>query len=298
MSGLALIAACLLIGIALARSKKYPGDLSETLANVAIHVSLPALVLKHLHGLPIKPDVLMPSLMPLGVFALTVGLVLLASRFISLNRPTIGCLILVCGTGNTSIVGIPLVQAFIGQEAIAYAVVADQANFIVMSVLGLSAANIYALQDQRRLSLLRRMVTYPPAIAMLAAIVLRPVAFPQWFDDVLTALAMTLTPLAIISVGAGMRLSHLSEHRGLFIGGVALKLLIAPAVIFTAYRLLGGRLDDAAFSASVLQAGMPPMIVAGLIAVNQKLNPPLAMALISFGIPLSFLSVFLWSLLF
>ncbi len=288
MVELTYIAVCLVIGMALARTKKATDQLPSILATFAIYVSLPALVLKHLHSLPFESGVLLPSLMPFIVFFLAASFAILIGRFLSLSKPTVGCLILVCGTGNTSIVGIPLVQAFVGQDATGYAVVADQANFIVMAVLGLVTANVYSANEDENQSVVHQIVTYPPAIAMLAALVLRPFEFPFLVESILQMLGSTLTPLAIVSIGAGMRLSHLSGRVDLFAAGIAMKLVIAPALIFFLYSFFRNGFDEMAFSVSVIQAGMPPMIVAGLIAVDRKLDPPLAMMLISFSIPLFF----------
>ena len=295
MNELTLIITCLIIGVLLARTKKVTNQLPETLTTFVIYVSVPAVVLNHMHSLPFELGVLLPFLTPFIVFFVTMIFVILIGRLLSLDKVTIGCLMLVCGVGNTSIVGIPLVQAFVGQEAIGYAVVADQANFIVVSVLGIIVANTYSTLKDTKQSVVRQMITYPPAIAMFLALALRPFEFPVVVDNVLEVLGSTLTPLAIISVGAGMRLSHLSGQNTPFVIGLVLKLVIAPALIFLLYSLFSSDSQQTAFSVSVIQAGMPPMIIAGLIAVERKLNPPLAMMLISFGIPIAFVTTYFWS---
>ena len=44
---------------------------------------------------------------------------------------------------------------------------------------------------------------------------------------------------------------------------------------------------------AIIQSGMPPMILAGLIAADNKLNPPLALSLVTLSIPISFLTLYI-----
>ncbi|WKB55876.1 AEC family transporter [Eleftheria terrae] len=293
MQGLALIAVCLLIGAGLARSERLPDNFCAVLNLFAVRVALPALVLKHLHGMVFDASVWLPLLTPWLVFALAALAAHLAGRFWGLRRDTVGCLTLVCGTGNTSIVGIPLVQAFVGVPAVGYAVVVDQSNFVVMCTLGMMAASLYAggAQDGRRMW--RQMLGYRPLQMMVLALLLRPLAFPAWLEQTLSVLGGTLTPIALVSVGASLRRPSDSGTVRNFLIGAGIKLLLVPAVVLLVWSQLPGP-RELAFTTSVLQAAMPPMIIAGLIATEKQLDPPLTQMLIGIGIPLSFVTTALW----
>ena len=62
----------------------------------------------------------------------------------SISPITTGCLILLCGTSNTSFVGFPLVHALLGEEALNTAIIVDQSNLIVLFTLGILVANLYS----------------------------------------------------------------------------------------------------------------------------------------------------------
>ncbi|MCW7538717.1 AEC family transporter [Aquabacterium sp. A7-Y] len=293
MQGLALIAVCLLIGAALARSERLPDNFCAVLNLFAVRVALPALVLKHIHAIEFDATLWLPLLTPWVVFALSAAAAHLAGRIWGLRRDTVGCLTLVCGTGNTSIVGIPLIQAFVGVPAVGYAVVVDQSNFVVMCTLGMIAASIYSdgQQDGRRI--LRQMLSYRPLQMLVLALLLRPIQFPVWLDQALSSVGGTLTPIALISVGASF---HWPRDWGVvrnFLIGAAIKLMMVPALVLLLWSQLTG-VRDLAFTTSVLQAAMPPMIIAGLIATEKNLDPPLTQVLIGVGIPLSFLTTAIW----
>lgn len=295
MEGIALIAICLLIGMLLPRLETLPDNFTNSLNIFAIRVSLPALVFKHLHALPAQPDMLAPALAPWAAFLLTACLAWTAGRFFRLPAETVGCLILVCGVGNTSIVGVPIVQTFLGQNAVGYALLADQSNFIVMCTLSMLTVSVYSTGDRLGLSTLRRILAYRPVQAMLLALALRPFVFPAWLEQALTTVGATLTPLAIISIGASLAFRNQGERMKHFLIGASLKLVLIPAAI---YAILAASMERSSvvFQASVLQSAMPPMIMAGMIAIDRKLDATLATMLIGLGIPLSFVTTFCWSL--
>lgn len=297
MDGLSLITLCLMIGFLLARLPQLPPNFSLSLNTFVIQVSLPALILKHLHALPLQSQLLLPFAMPWLAFLIAATAAWVIGRIFGLKKESIGCLMLVCGTSNTSIVGVPMVQTYLGSEAIGYALVADQANFIVMCTLGIFAAALHAPPTEgQKQTMWAQIFSYRPMQAMLIALALKPFAFPVWLDHSLATLGQTLTPLAIISIGVSLKLPQQRAQLRNFLLGTATKLLLVPALVYACYRLFAPA-DTLVFKTSVLQAAMPPMIIAGLIASDKKLDAPLAQLLIGLGIPLSFVSIFCWSLL-
>lgn len=288
-----LISICLFIGWLLAHDKDLPENLPSVLSQFAVRVSLPALVLQHLHKLAFDASLIVLIATPWIVFITAALGAQLAGRIWLLPKQTIGCLTLVCGTGNTSIVGIPLIQAFAGSSTLAYALVLDQSNFIVMCTAGMLTANIYADRERSWASITKQIITYRPIQMMIAALLLRPITFPDWLDQTLTLLGSTLTPVALVAVGAGFRKHMANETLRNFVIGMGLKLLIVPAVVLALWRLSSIQ-DDVLLITTVLQSAMPPMIIAGLIAIDMGLDPPLARMLVAVGIPLSFLSSAFW----
>lgn len=293
-----LILFLLFVGLLLGNSSKNShGQIGSVLATFAIYVSLPALVLKYLHSIPFSVDVVMPAIAPFLVFFIVLTVVLVFWRAGAISTQTAGCLVLVCGTGNASIVGIPIIQAYYGAETVGYSVIFDQANFVVMSLLALSAASYFSAASSSAYEISKTVLTYPPMIATILALVTRPIEYPAWMEQGLSVLAGTLTPVAIVSVGASLKLKEISVKWSVIIYGLFGKLILIPLAIFLIFSVFFTNGDSLAFKVSIIQAGMPPMIVAGMIAVEKKLDPPMAIALISLGIPLSFVTIFLMTLM-
>ncbi len=74
--------------------------------------------------------------------------------------------------GNTSFLGIPMITAFFGTEMVPYGLLYDQfGSFLALSTYGTIIINIYSGKDPKKpLVLLKKIVTFPPFIALSIAI--------------------------------------------------------------------------------------------------------------------------------
>ncbi len=77
--------------------------------------------------------------------------------------------------------------------------------------------------------------------------------------------------------------------------GLAWKLLLAPLCVL-GFALLFG-IDGELRDVTITQSAMAPMITAGIMAADARLEPPLATAMLAVGISLSLISVPVWFLL-
>jgi len=71
--------------------------------------------------------------------------------------------------------------------------------------------------------------------------------------------------------------------------GLTIKLAIAPLIALAGCRLIG--LTNLASEISIFEAGMPPMVTAGALAIAAGMVPELAAALVSLGMALAFISL-------
>lgn len=294
MNNLILLVLCFVAGIILRRLRRMPEQAPATLNSFIIHVSLPALTLLYIHQLKLSGDVLLVGLMAWLVFGLSAGFFWLLGRYLNLPRATVGALILVGGLGNTSFFGLPMVEAYYGKEAMTTAIIADQlGSFFALSVLGISVAGIYSSGRPTATEIFKRIVQFPPFISLLAALLLIPVEYAEWFNVLLKRLGDTLAPLALLSVGLQLRLGHLvGNGRNLAIG-LLFKLVLAPLAIFLLYvQLLGAH--GQAIQVTLFEAAMPPMITAAIVAGEHDLDPPLATLMVAAGLLISFLTLTAW----
>jgi predicted permease len=113
--------------------------------------------------------------------------------------------------------------------------------------------------------------------------------YPDAVVTGLQTLSGMLTPLVMTAIGFQLRI-RLSPAVIRPLGfGLAVKLAIAPLVALLGCRLLG--LNELAADIAIIEAGMPPMVTAGALAIAAGMLPELAAALVSLGMALSFLSL-------
>ncbi len=294
MSNLILLVACFVLGMALRRAGKLPERAPAAFNSFIIHISLPALTLLYVHDLRWNPSYGLAAAMPWLHFGLGAGFFWAVGRALKLPRPTIGALMLTGGLGNTSFFGLPMIETFYGKEGLATGIIADQlGSFLTLSTLGILFANLYSSGATSAGAIIRKIVLFPPFIALLAALALIPVDYPLWAVTVLKRLGDTLAPLALVSVGFQLRLGHLAGNSRNLAIGLLFKLLLAPLALFLLYVELIGA-GGQVIQVTLFEAAMPPMITAGIIAAEHDLDPPLANLMVAIGLLLSFFTLTGW----
>jgi len=297
VQNLILLFVCFLAGVLLRSLKRLPPETPAVLNGFIIHVSLPALALLYLHDLELSAGVFVLAAMPWIQFCLALLFFPLLGRLLKLPRMTVGALVLTGGLGNTSFVGLPMIEAYFGREALVHGIVVDQlGSFMVLSTLGIVTAGIYSNGKPPAGLILQKILTFPPFLSMVAAVLLIPFDYPQWLSLLLGRLGDTLAPLALLSVGYQLHPGHLSGNVRNLALGLSFKLLIAPSLLCLLYLGIFG-LHGLPVRVTLFEAAMPPMITAGIIAAEQGINPSLASMMVALGIMVSFFTLAFWSFL-
>jgi len=289
MNNFIIIITYLLIGMLLRRISRFPDETGNVLNLFVIYVSLPALVLLKIPELTFSKELLVPTLMPWAMLLLSAFLVIVFSKVLKWDREVSGALLLLVPLGNTSFLGIPMVKAFFGDQAVSYAVLYDQlGSFLALATYG---SLILALYGQSKSTpsiygVTKKIITFPPFIALILAFFLKPFSYPIIFQSLLQTLAATLVPVVMIAVGYQFTLRLSKKVISPLCIGLAIKLVVAPFAALLISKFFG--LSGPATKVSIFEAGMPPMVSAGALAILAGLSPALTAALVGLGIILSF----------
>lgn len=292
--------------------KTHAARASQFLNRWVIRVALPALVFQKIHALPEfsldQPEIYLPATQPWIQFALAVLILSILKRFLRMSLFVWAALVMTVGLGNTSFVGLPLLNALLGPESLATGIIQDQlGTFLILSLLGIPFAKMISsrLEPKRgsrwrdTLSILSRPIRFPGFIALVLAITLSDWQLPAWLGGVLGLLASSLSPAALLSVGMMLRFSALKhpEVRNPLAVGLLLKLILFPALYFWLYpqwaAAVGG-VSSLVLHTVLLESAMASQITGGLIAAEERLSPELARLMVGVSIPLSLISVSLW----
>lgn len=298
MSSLLMLFACLVLGYLVARFCRLPDNMVDGLNWWVLRIALPALVLSLVPQLDFEPDLWFAAAsIWLGFCGAWLVFGTLGPR-LGWSRGRTGALILVCGLGNTTFLGYPMVQALRGQDALGVAVISDQfGSFPILVTLAVVVASMYAGLKPHPGQIAKRIFTFPAFLALLLGIAINLAGgWPQIIHDALVPLAATLTPVALFSVGLRFKVNLGSRQMlGAASMGWAWKLLAAPALAWLLADLAG--VDGQIFHVGVLQAGMAPMVSATILATEYDLDPPLANSILGIGIVLSLGTVPMWNIL-
>jgi predicted permease len=294
MNNIIMLILCFVAGILMRRAKLMPDNAPATLNSFIIHISVPALALLYIHELKPGGDIALVILMAWLYFGLAAGFFWLVGRYMKFSRGTVGALILTGGLGNTAFFGLPMIEAYYGQQGIATGILIDQAgSFLVLSTLGIIVAGLYSSSRPSAASILKNILRFPPFIALVLAFILMPMTYPEWLNAVLKRLGDTLAPLALLSVGLQLRLGHLWGNCCSLIYGLTFKLLLAPLFFYVLYFLILGA-HGPAIQVTLFEAAMPPMITAAILATEKNIEPELATLMVAVGLPLSFITLSGW----
>jgi len=276
-----------------------------------IWVAMPSLVLTRIHALPSfslsDPQVFLPVSQPWLHFLAVYWLMGWLAKRYQWTPAARGALTITVGLGNTSFVGIPLLNAILGPGAIPTGILLDQlGSFLILTTTGIALARAFRAESQglekarrRKRDWILNPVKFPPFAALLLALVLRPFPYPDIIETTLTGLASTLTPAALLSVGLSIRLSALKrpEVRTLLALGLGLKLFMLPlleGLLYSGVIRLIPDFDPLVRMTLLLEASMATMIMAGVVAADSELEPDLSQLMVGASIPISLLTVPAW----
>lgn len=289
MENFIIITTYLLVGKALRLLPQFPDETGKVLNLYVIYVSLPALVLLNVPQLSFSTDLVVPILMPWVMLMVSALVVLALSKVFKWNREISGCLLLMIPLGNTSFLGIPMVKAFFGDAGIPFAVLYDNlGSFLALATYGTLVLAFYNRDESRPTAkkIGKKIITFPPFVALLAGVMLRSISYPGIANAILQALASTLVPVVMIAVGFQLTLRLNRQVVAPLCCGLAVKLVAAPLVALVLCKVLG--LSGLPVKVAIFEAGMPPMVSAGALAIVADLSPALTAALVGLGIVASF----------
>lgn len=293
-----LLLSMMAVGRALAAVDVAGPRAADALNRLAVMVFFPAVILRNARDLHVEPALLFVPAVAWGLLGLAVAVgALVRRRGVDVGHAA--AIALGLGFGNTAFLGYTLVPALLssaGDDALRFAVVYDQlGSFLGLSSVGLVGVSLASGGKTPSVAtMLRRVVLFPPFIALVVAVVARP-TWPPVVDTALLWAGRALLPAMAIALGLRVRLHIPGTIRGalaLVVGG---KLLVAPALALAV--ALAVDVDATVRAVVVLQAGMPVMVTIGALLTFAGVAVELATAMVAWSTLASLLTLPLWAAL-
>lgn len=287
--------ALLVVGRVLAARRMVPEGAPETLNVVALYVCTPASILLNAPGLTFERDLAGLVAVPWVILAASVVAIVPLARVLGLSSGARACLLTVVPMGNTAFLGYVLVPTLAGADTLKYAVAYDQfGSFLILVTYGLFVMASHAGQTRpTALQVLRRIVLFPPFLALVAGLTIMPAAPPPSLARPLELLSGALLPIVALALGMQLRLARPPrEERAALAIGVVGKLVVAPLVALGLCAALG--LHGEIRAVAVVQSAMPTMMTTGALLAMAGLAPDLAAAIVGASTLLSMLTLPAW----
>lgn len=290
MTNFILIGVYVLLGVLFRRLKAFPDQTAHVLNMFALYVSLPAVILLKVPELSISSETAVAAIVPWCMLLLSAIIVVALSRFMQWPRATTGVLLLVVPIGNTSFMGVPMVNAFFGETGIPHLILYDQlGTMLIFVTYGAVILSIYGGERSDVATMIKRALFFPPTTALLVGLAIRNWTYPQFIVNTLEELGGVLTALVMTAIGFQIKLRLQRTTLKPLGAGLAIKLIIAPLIALLGCRFFA--LDSLAADISIFEAGMPPMVTACALAAAAGMGVELAIAMAGFGIVFAFVTL-------
>ncbi len=294
ISTFGLILALIVVGRILRWRDWVPAGTADSLNLVVLYVCLPAAILLYAPQLTFEPELVGLVAVPWVILLASVALVLPLAKRLRFERDSTANLLMQVPLGNTSFIGYALIPVLAGAEALRYAVVYDQlGSFLILATWGLFVVASHAGGTPPGLmTIARRVLGFPPFIALVFALTVMPADPPTAIAQGLRVLADALLPIVVLALGMQLRL-RLPRHYLLPLAlGLFAKLLLMPLLAWGLCRVFG--LSAEMSLVAVYLTAMPPMMTSAALLSSAGLAPQLAAALVGYGTILSMLTLPVW----
>lgn len=291
-----VVVGAFLLGWLLSTLRPIPPIVVASADKYVLRLALPALILAKLSTVELNADLVLPIAVAWSLIIGAATLIILVCRALVLDAKVTGALLLVAVLGNTSFLGLEMVQSLLGVDHMPSAIAFDQlGTFLGLSLWGSFVASRYGAGEIGWRPVARRLLRFVPFLAVLASIPLRAVDVPEVVYTLLNGIGRTLAPVAMGALGLRftVRVSRSVATPALL--GLCLKMLVMPGAVYVLASLVGST-HDLAWSASILQAAAPPMVTAGVVAVGAGLSEDLVAFMVGIGTLVAFVSIPLLSL--
>ena len=282
----------ILLGVAMRRWFSLREDFWPQMDRLIYYVLFPALLFSSLSHFRIDMGAATPMLLVATLYIFSgIGLGLLA-KFLFHAPAKVFSATFQSSFRFNSYVGLAIAGALHGQDGLA--AIGLLMGFMVPLA---NVASVLMLARHSESHWLKEILLNPLIIATAGGITfsLAGWALPAMFDTTLGLLSQASLPMGLIAVGAGLRMQGLHSHPGTLWYGVAVKLLLLPAIAWGLALAFG--LAGVYFHIAVLMAALPVSTVAYVLAKRMGGDGDTIAAQIMLSTLLSALTLPIWLLM-
>lgn len=226
----------------------------------------------------------------LAVYFLGVGVTLLVEK----DNYSRGALIQAMYRGNFVLMGIPIMQNLLGDEAMGLTTIMVAIIVPIYNVLAVVTLEVFRGGDLHLAAMIKKILTNPLILGALTGIlaVLLGLELPAVLEKPVSQVGAAATPAALLVMGASFHFSSVRDNLKDLIIGVTGKLVVSPAIALTAAWLLGIR--GVPLALLIIMFGAPCAVSGYTMAQQMDSNGELAAGCLIFTSLLSCVTICGW----
>jgi hypothetical protein len=172
-----------------------------------------------------------------------------------------------------------------------YALIYDLfGSFLLLVSLGMIIINWGSAQHVSFKGIAKSVLFFPPIIMFFITVFAKLFIVPAFVMNTMETLGATLVPIAMIAIGMKLELKNIFYKLKIVSLAIFIKMLFVPIVVLIAFAIFYN-LDDTWSKVTILEAAMPPMTMAVVLAIKGGLDERLAINALVIGVLLSLLTV-------
>lgn len=270
--------------------KRFHKDSSKDLIDLVLYFIFPIFIIYKIHFLEFNEDIYIVALFALFAFVVGIALALFFAKIFKINSNSAAMIAMSVAYGNTSFLGFAFVDSFYGSYPLSLAIIYDQVNMLLLALFSPIICSFGAKESSFSLKqVIGSIVTFPPTIAFVVAIATKFLVFPEVVVLYLEKISFILVPIVIFAVGMKFKLSSIQGKQRDTAIIIIISMVLIPLVLYVIALLFFE--IDIGIKVAIVEAAMPPMVLATVIAIKSGLDEELGMASLGVGMILSFLTI-------
>jgi predicted permease len=270
--------------------KRFHKDSSRELVDIVVYFIFPIFIIYKVHYLEFNSDIYVVAAFAFIAFFLGIGLAFLSSKIFNINPNSASMIAMSVAFGNTSFLGFAFVDSYYGSYALSLAIFYDQVNMLLLALLAPLICSFGTHKDNFSFKkVIKSVLTFPPTIAFVIAIISKMFILPDMLSLYLEKISMILVPVIMFAIGMRFELSDVKGKEKEIGIIILISMFLIPLIL---YIISLGFMDtNIALKVSIVEAAMPPMVLATVIAIKSGLDEKLGMGALGVGMILSFITI-------
>ena len=267
----------------------------SAIEHICFYLLLPALIVRTLAradllSVPVVDFALVLVVAILGMSALLIAAHTLFRRRYPRSGPTFSSLFQ-GATRFHGFVAIAVIGPLYGDAGITLAALALAIMVPLLNVISVIVLSIYGHSEVKpaAAAVARKILTNPLIIACAAGLVFNRLGMPDILFASIDIVGAGGLGLALLAVGAGMKLGHAAQHKLLLAVGVLTRLIGMPAIIILMSWLLG--LDGLPRTVAIIAGAVPTASSSYVMARKMGGNAELMSSIVTFQVIAAFFTL-------